>query len=333
MIKDGEPITFPRRRPHSASARSTSSTTTRSCAAGSSTCAPSSRKAGGGTRRCRVEQQQRRPRADRTACGAAPPPPRRGRRTPSSACGRARREPRTATAARTEKQLTAGADSWSVDDVGPPRARRPGHRARLRPGRQLLLQAQPSSQRNAAEDCSDPRIAQARVSWSVRVAGVLFSRDARSPCSWCPLAPGAGGFDAGGGVRCASVAVLPRVRVGRGSRVAADGALVSAFGGAVDRRCWSRWRLAGFCGRWGARWRAAVPASVRGFVPGAVGCLCSASLVAIFATQEFLEGLLATGIRRDWSGIFGFGGWWSIPAPAVCWSGAGGGVPRRPVGP
>jgi hypothetical protein len=44
---------------------------------------------------------------------------------------------------------------------------------------------------------------------------------------------------------------------------------------------------------------------------------CSACLVAIFATQEFLEGVFATGHPAGLVGIFGFGGWWSIPA-AVC---------------
>jgi len=41
---------------------------------------------------------------------------------------------------------------------------------------------------------------------------------------------------------------------------------------------------------------------------------CSAALVAIFACQEFLEGLFATGHPAGWVGIFGYGGWWSIPA-------------------
>ena len=45
--------------------------------------------------------------------------------------------------------------------------------------------------------------------------------------------------------------------------------------------------------------------------------VCSVCLVAIFATQEFLEGLLATGHPGGLAGIFGYGGWWSIPA-AVC---------------
>ena len=41
---------------------------------------------------------------------------------------------------------------------------------------------------------------------------------------------------------------------------------------------------------------------------------CAALLVAIYSTQEFLEGLLATGHPGGLVGIFGYGGWWSIPA-------------------
>lgn len=44
---------------------------------------------------------------------------------------------------------------------------------------------------------------------------------------------------------------------------------------------------------------------------------CAASLVAIFAGQEFLEGLFATGHPAGLAGIFGYGGWWAIPA-ALC---------------
>ena len=35
------------------------------------------------------------------------------------------------------------------------------------------------------------------------------------------------------------------------------------------------------------------------------------------SAQEFLEGLFATGHPGGLAGIFGYGGWWSIPA-AVC---------------
>ena len=59
---------------------------------------------------------------------------------------------------------------------------------------------------------------------------------------------------------------------------------------------------------------------------------CSACLVAIFVTQEFLEGLFATGHPTGLVGIFGFGGWWSIPGGVMRRAGARGGVSRRPVG-
>jgi hypothetical protein len=46
----------------------------------------------------------------------------------------------------------------------------------------------------------------------------------------------------------------------------------------------------------------------------AMWVVCSTALVAIFACQELLEGLFATGHPAGWVGIFGYGGWWSIPA-------------------
>jgi hypothetical protein len=44
---------------------------------------------------------------------------------------------------------------------------------------------------------------------------------------------------------------------------------------------------------------------------------CSACLLAIYTCEEFLEGLCATGHPAGLAGIFGFGGWWAIPA-ALC---------------
>jgi hypothetical protein len=46
----------------------------------------------------------------------------------------------------------------------------------------------------------------------------------------------------------------------------------------------------------------------------ALWLVCAACLVAIYVTQEFLEGLFATGHPSGLIGIFGYGGWWSIPA-------------------
>ncbi len=45
--------------------------------------------------------------------------------------------------------------------------------------------------------------------------------------------------------------------------------------------------------------------------------ICSACLLAMYVTQEFLEGLFAAGHPAGLAGIFGYGGWWAIPA-AVC---------------
>ena len=41
---------------------------------------------------------------------------------------------------------------------------------------------------------------------------------------------------------------------------------------------------------------------------------CSVCLVAVYATQEFLEGLFLVGHPAGFLGVFGYGGWWSIPA-------------------
>jgi hypothetical protein len=43
---------------------------------------------------------------------------------------------------------------------------------------------------------------------------------------------------------------------------------------------------------------------------------CAAGLLAIYVSQELLEGLFATGHPAGLAGIFGYGGWWSIPATA-----------------
>jgi hypothetical protein len=40
----------------------------------------------------------------------------------------------------------------------------------------------------------------------------------------------------------------------------------------------------------------------------------SSALLGIYALQEFLEGLLAAGHPGGLAGVFGYGGWWSVPA-------------------
>ena len=46
----------------------------------------------------------------------------------------------------------------------------------------------------------------------------------------------------------------------------------------------------------------------------ALWLICAAALVAIYTTQELLEGVLATGHPGGLVGVFGYGGWWSVPA-------------------
>ena len=49
----------------------------------------------------------------------------------------------------------------------------------------------------------------------------------------------------------------------------------------------------------------------------ALWIVCAACLIAIYVTQEFLEGLFATGHPAGVAGIFGYGGWWCVPAAAA----------------
>jgi hypothetical protein len=71
------------------------------------------------------------------------------------------------------------------------------------------------------------------------------------------------------------------------------GAFLLAFGRALGGRC-------------------SVPRYTLSFA--ALWLICAACLVGIYMTQEFLEGLFATGHPGGLVGIFGYGGWWSIPA-------------------
>lgn len=72
--------------------------------------------------------------------------------------------------------------------------------------------------------------------------------------------------------------------------------------------------LGGFLTRLARAWRdGADRGSARsGFL--ALWLTASLALIAIYAGQEFLEGLLASGHPAGLSGILGGGGWWAIPA-------------------
>ena len=48
----------------------------------------------------------------------------------------------------------------------------------------------------------------------------------------------------------------------------------------------------------------------------ALWLLCSAALVAIYVCQELAEGMFAVGHPAGLIGVFGYGGWWALPAAA-----------------
>ena len=48
----------------------------------------------------------------------------------------------------------------------------------------------------------------------------------------------------------------------------------------------------------------------------ALWCVCTVCLIAIYITQELLEGMFLTGHPAGLVGVFGFGGWWAIPVAA-----------------
>ena len=49
----------------------------------------------------------------------------------------------------------------------------------------------------------------------------------------------------------------------------------------------------------------------------ALWLVCAASLLCIYLAQELLEGWFASGHPAALAGIFGYGGWWAIPAAVV----------------
>ena len=77
------------------------------------------------------------------------------------------------------------------------------------------------------------------------------------------------------------------------------------------------WAVGTFLSALGRAMNGHTSASRYGLSLFALWLICAASLVAIYSGQEFLEGLLATGHPAGLVGIFGYGGWWAIPA-AVC---------------
>jgi hypothetical protein len=75
----------------------------------------------------------------------------------------------------------------------------------------------------------------------------------------------------------------------------ATGCFLRALGRALSGRTSMGWFTCSFAGLWAA---------------------CVGALLAIFFCQELLEGVFATGHPAGLAGVFGYGGWWAIPAAA-----------------
>ena len=199
---------------------------------------------------------------------------------------------------------------------------------RLSISRVARLQRRGSGRERWARVSFDPGV------WSVRVAGgIVFAR-----CTFAVvLAPGFGAWRRSFWCRrrrllCISCATTSRMGRPRGPSCSARGTRICI------RWChglsgWSRWRLVGSCGRWGARWLGSGRCRGSRFRSWGCGLPVPRLWSRSSRRRSFLEGLLATGHPAGLAGIFGFGGWWSIPGRSLCWSCAGGGVSRRPVGP
>ncbi len=68
-----------------------------------------------------------------------------------------------------------------------------------------------------------------------------------------------------------------------------------------------------FIARLAEAWRGGAADDVRGRTFAQVWLLTAFALVSIYAGQELLEGLLASGHPGGLIGVFGGGGWWAIP--------------------
>jgi uncharacterized protein len=73
--------------------------------------------------------------------------------------------------------------------------------------------------------------------------------------------------------------------------------------------------LGGFLGRAASAWRSGADGDAR--ASGRIWLAATAGLIAVYAGQELLEGLLAAGHPTGLAGVFGHGGWLAIPSAVI----------------
>jgi hypothetical protein len=75
--------------------------------------------------------------------------------------------------------------------------------------------------------------------------------------------------------------------------------------------------LGGFLLRCARAWGDGVSGRSPGYRTRRLWAISVAGLLAIYTSQELLEGLLATGHPLGLAGVFGHGGWWAGPAALI----------------
>jgi hypothetical protein len=75
--------------------------------------------------------------------------------------------------------------------------------------------------------------------------------------------------------------------------------------------------LGGLLGTFANAWRGKAPVHGSGVTTLSVWVAASVALIAIYTSQELLEGFFATGHPGGLGGVFGAGGWLAIPAAHV----------------
>ena len=119
------------------------------------------------------------------------------------------------------------------------------------------------------------------------------------------------------GAGCSPAALHAGVRRARGRRARASGPRVSAFAGAVDRAVDRRRGRRRFCGRSAGRWAVSDRCRATRCRSPVCGSCAPAAWSRSMSRRSCWRVCSRPAIPLGLAGIFGYGGWWAVPA-AVC---------------